>query len=70
MPQNSMVTFAQARLDAARKEVRAAAIDFDISDERLLELRANLREADVELRKLDEKLLGKKGGLLGALKFW
>lgn len=68
MPGNSIVTYAQSRLDAARKEVRAAAIDFDISDEKLLELRAEAREAYEELRKLDQQTL--KKGLLASLKFW
>ncbi|HMK90094.1 MAG TPA: hypothetical protein VK446_10745 [Methylocystis sp.] len=65
---DARVVFAQNRLDAARREIRDAVVDFTVSDEKLLELRANAREAFEELRALDSKNL--KTGLLGALKFW
>ena len=55
-------------LDAARREIKAAVIDFDVSDEKLLELRANARAAYEELRVLDAKLLHK--GILSLFKFW
>ena len=38
MSRNPIVTFAQDRLDAARREIKAAVIDFDVSDEKLLEM--------------------------------
>ncbi|MGA3063595.1 MAG: hypothetical protein ABSD90_10265 [Methylocystis sp.] len=68
MSRNPIVTFAQDRLDAARREIKAAVIDFDVSDEKLLELRANARAAYEELRALDAKLL--KKGVLSLFKFW
>ena len=68
MSRNPIVTFAQDRLDAARREIKAAAIDFDVSDEKLLELRANARAAYEELRAMDAKLL--KKGVLSLFKFW
>jgi len=68
MSRNPIVTFAQDRLDAARREIKAAVIDFDVSDEKLLELRANARAAYQELRALDAKLL--KKGVLSLFKFW
>ena len=57
MSRNPIVTFVQDRLDAARREIKAAVIDFDVSDEKLLELRANARAAYEELRAMDAKLL-------------
>jgi hypothetical protein len=68
MSRNPIVTFAQERLDAARREIKAAVIDFDVSDEKLLELRANARAAHEELRAMDAKLL--KKGILSLFKFW
>ena len=68
MSRNPIVTFAQDRLDAARREIKAAVIDFDVSDEKLLELRANARAAYEEVRALDAKLL--KKGMLSLFKFW
>jgi len=68
MSRNPIVTFAQVRLDAARREIKAAVIDLDVSDEKLLELRANARAAYEELRALDAKLL--KKGVLSLFKFW
>jgi hypothetical protein len=58
----------QDRLDAARREIKAAVIDFDVSDEKLLELRANARAAYEDLRAKDAKLLQK--GILSLFKFW
>jgi hypothetical protein len=68
MSRNPIVAFAQDRLDAARREIKAAVIDFDVSDEKLLELRANARAAYEELRAMDAKLL--KKGVLSLFKFW
>ena len=68
MGADGRVIFAQNRLDAARRELRQAVVDFDVSDEKLLELRASARQAFEELREYDRKRL--KGGLLGAFKFW
>ena len=68
MTADARITFAQNRLDAARREIRDAAIDFEIPDEKLLALRANAREAYQELQELDRKAA--KKGLLSLLKFW
>ncbi len=68
MTANAIITFAQSRLDAARREVRQAVIDFSVPDEKLLELRANARQAYEELRELERKASRK--GLIAAFKFW
>jgi hypothetical protein len=68
MGADSRVIFAQKRFDAARREIREAVVDFGVSDEKLLELRANARQAHEELRALDRQNL--KSGLLAAFKFW
>ncbi|MGA8170338.1 MAG: hypothetical protein WB816_05840 [Methylocystis sp.] len=68
MSRDARVTFVQDRLDAARREIKAAVIDFDVPDEKLLELRANARAAYQELRAMDARLLNK--GILSLFKFW
>lgn len=65
---HALIADAQARLDQARRELRLAAINFDVPDEQLLELRADARKIYEELAALDRKKL--KKGLLGVLKFW
>jgi hypothetical protein len=65
---HALIADAQRRLDEARRELRLAAINFDVPDEQLLELRANARKVYAELAALDQKKL--KKGLLGSLKFW
>jgi len=65
---HALIADAQARLDNARRELRLAAIDFDIPDEQLLELRANARKVYEELSALDRKKL--KKGLFSFLKLW
>ena len=66
---HALIAEAQQKLDAARRELKHAAINFDISDEELLEARANARRIYDELKALDEKKLSRKG-LLGFMKFW
>lgn len=68
MGADGRVIFTQNRLDAARREIRQAVVDFDVTDEKLLEMRANARQAYEELRALDRKNL--RSGLLAAFKFW
>jgi len=68
MTADARITFAQNRLDTARREIRAAVIDFEIPDEKLLALRANAREGHQELQALERKAARK--GLLSLLKFW
>lgn len=65
---HALIAEAQKRLDAARRELRSAVIDFDISDEQILEMRAGARKAYEELAALDRKAL--RRGLFGFLKFW
>jgi hypothetical protein len=68
MAKNSLIALLQEKLDAARRELRSAAVDFDISDEELLELRASARRIFSELKEQDR--LAAQKGLLAALKFW
>jgi hypothetical protein len=65
---HALIADAQARLDEARRQLRLAAINFDIPDDELLELRARARNVYEELAGLDRKKL--KGSLFSALKFW
>ena len=65
---NALIADAQARLDQARRELKSAVLDFDVSDDRLLELRASARRVYDELSALDRKKL--KRGFFGFLKIW
>ncbi|PPD44190.1 MAG: hypothetical protein CTY15_08110 [Methylocystis sp.] len=65
---HALIADAQARLDEARRQLRLAAINFEVPDEQLLELRADARRIYEELAALDQKKL--KKGLLESLKFW
>ncbi|MDP3555235.1 hypothetical protein [Methylocystis sp.] len=65
---NALIADAQARLDQARRELKSAVLDFDVSDDTLLELRASARRVYDELSALDRKKL--KRGFLGFLKVW
>ncbi len=66
MAGRSLISFAQAQLDEARRALKDAAIDFSVSDEQVLELRAAARRAYEELAAFDRKA-AKKGffGFLG-----
>jgi len=64
---NALIADAQARLDQARRELKSAVLDFDVSDDKLLEMRAAARRVYEELSELDRKKL--KRGLFGFLKF-
>jgi len=55
MASRSLIAFAQAQLDDARRALRDAATDFTVSDEKVLELRAAARRAYEELAELDRK---------------
>jgi hypothetical protein len=68
MAKNSLIAFLQSQLDDARKELRRAAIDFDVSDEQLLALRESARRTYLELKAQDQ--LAARRGLLASLKFW
>ncbi|MEF3365349.1 hypothetical protein V3H18_02255 [Methylocystis sp. 9N] len=65
---HALIADAQARLDQARRELKSAVLDFDVSDEKLLEMRVAARKVYDELKQLDRKKL--KSGLFGFLKFW
>lgn len=65
---HALIADAQARLNEARRQLRLAAINFDVPDDELLELRAKARKVYDELAVLDRKKL--KKGLLGFLKIW
>lgn len=65
---HALIAEAQRKLDAARRELRSAVMDFDIPDEQIVEMRASARRVYDELAELDRKKL--KGGLFGFLKFW
>jgi hypothetical protein len=67
MARNSFVAFAQSKLDETRREVKNAVVDFDIPDEKILELRKSARRAFDELKELDQQAARK--GLFGFLKF-
>lgn len=64
---HALIADAQARLDSARRELRHAAVNFDISDDDLVALRARARSVYDELAELDRKKL--KKGLFSFLKF-
>jgi hypothetical protein len=65
---NALIADAQARLDQARRELKSAVLDFEVPDDKLLELRAATRQVYDELSALDRKKL--RRGLFGFLKFW
>jgi hypothetical protein len=65
---HALIADAQSRLDEARRELRHAAINFDVPDEEVLELRARAKKIYDELAALDRKML--KRGIFGFLKFW
>lgn len=66
---HALIAEAQRKLDAARRELKSAAINFDVPDEALLELRAEARKVYEELSALDQKMI-RKQGFLGFLRFW
>ncbi len=65
---HALIADAQTRLDEARRQLRLAAINFDVPDDELLALRSDARKIYDELAALDRKKL--KKGLLGLFKFW
>ena len=65
---HALIAEAQARFDAATRELKQAALNFDVADEELLELREKARKLHEELAALDLKLL--KKGFFSFLKFW
>lgn len=65
---HALIADAQTRLDEARRQLRLAAINFEVPDDELLALRADARKIYDELAALDRKKL--KKGLLSLFKFW
>jgi len=65
---HTLIADAQARLNEAQRQLRLAALNYEISDEQVLELRAAARTVHEELRALDKKLLSRNP--LRFLKFW
>ena len=65
---HALIADAQTRLDEARRQLRLAAINFEVPDDELLARRADARKIYDELAALDRKKL--KKGLLGLFKFW
>ena len=65
---HALIADAQARLNEAQRQLRLAALNYEISDEQVLELRAGARAVHEELRALDKKLLSRNP--LRFLKFW
>lgn len=64
----ALVAAAQAKLDEARRALRLAANDFNVTDETVLELRAAARHAYTELKELDRN--ASKPGILSLFKIW
>jgi hypothetical protein len=60
MARNSLIAFAQAKLDETRRQARDAVVDFSIPDETVLELRKEARRAYEELKEFDRRV-AKKG---------
>jgi len=65
---HALIADAQARFNAATRELKQSALNFDITDEQLIELRDNARKIHEELSALDKKLL--KKSFLSLFKFW
>lgn len=65
---HALIAEAQTRFDAAMRELKQAALNFDVADDELLELREKARKLHEELAALDRKLL--KKGFFSFLKFW
>ena len=65
MARNSLVAFAQTRLDEARRKAREALVDFNVPHETVLELREEAKRAYDELKEFDRQVA--KRGLLSFL---
>jgi hypothetical protein len=68
MAKQPLIALLQSKLDQARKELRAAAVDFDIPDDELLKLRESARRIFFELKEQDSYAARK--GVFAFLKFW
>jgi hypothetical protein len=63
----SLLTHTGSELEAARRQIRDAVIDFSIPDDNVLELRADARRIFEEVKELERK--SAKKGLFGFLGF-
>ena len=63
----SLLAHMESQLEAARRQIRDAAIDFSIPDDNMLELRADARRVLEEVNELKRK--SAKKGLFGFLGF-
>ncbi len=62
MANKTLASYAEQKLEEARRDLGLAAMDFSIPDEKILEIRASVREAAQDVQKMK-----KKKGLLGFL---
>ena len=60
MAGKSLLAHMESQLDVSRRQIREAAIDFTIPDDKVLELRADTRQLFEEVKELERKS-GKKG---------
>jgi hypothetical protein len=68
MAKQPLIALLQSKLDEARKELRIAAVNFDVPDDKLLELRDSARHIYLELKEQD-RLVTRKG-FFDSFKFW
>ncbi|MBY6240636.1 hypothetical protein [Methylosinus sp. Sm6] len=68
MAKQPLIALLQTKLDDARRELRTAAVNFDIPDDKLLELRDSARRTYFELKEQDRLVTHK--GFFESLKFW
>lgn len=66
---DAKIVFAQKRLDEARRNLRDAALDFSVPDEKLLELRVEARHAFDAMKAVDAQAARARQGFFG-FKFW
>ncbi len=60
MAGKSLLAHMKSQLDATRRQIREAVIDFSIPDDEVLELRTDTRQLFEEVKELERKS-GKKG---------
>ncbi|ATQ69922.1 MULTISPECIES: hypothetical protein [Methylosinus] len=68
MAKQHLIALLQSKLDEARKDLRIAAVNFDVPDDKLLELRETARHFYLELKEQD-RLVARKG-FFDSFKFW
>jgi hypothetical protein len=67
MAGDSILAQMKSKLDLARRELRGAVINLDVTDDNLLELKADTRRLFEEVKELERKAA--KKGLFGFLGF-